>query len=64
MVRINAEECSGCSYCVIGCPQEAIALSVKKEAIAVIDKSKCTDCKECIYLCPNNAIKQERELGK
>jgi ferredoxin len=61
VVKVNTEKCSGCSYCVIGCPQEAIALNVKKEAIALIDKSKCTDCEECISLCPNNAIDRERE---
>jgi ferredoxin len=61
VVKVNIEKCSGCSYCVIGCPQEAIVLNVKKEAVAVIDESKCTDCEECTTLCPNNAINKDGE---
>src|SRR4030042_6778752 len=56
--RINIEEshCTGCNYCMIGCPSEAISLQIGHRAVPVIDSQICTECGECLSLCPNNVF--------
>ena len=55
-INIDNEKCTGCSYCMITCPEEAITLDIKKNVYPIIDPEKCTKCGECIYTCPNNVF--------
>ena len=55
-IHIEESQCTGCSYCVIGCPSEAISLQINQRAVPVIDPQACTECGECLYLCPNNVF--------
>lgn len=56
MVKVDADECTGCENCVSVCPVEAISMVDGK---AVIDQDKCTQCGVCIGECPVEAIKEE-----
>ena len=58
-IQINKEKCTGCSYCMLSCPEEAIFLDIKENTVPVIDKQLCTQCGECVYLCPNNVFSSE-----
>ncbi|NHI93842.1 MAG: 4Fe-4S dicluster domain-containing protein [Candidatus Lokiarchaeota archaeon] len=51
MIQINEEKCSGCSYCVLTCPVDALTSYYVVEV-----NEKCTECKICYYNCPNYAI--------
>ena len=44
--------CTGCGYCLLSCPAEAIA----SDGWASIDEEKCTRCGVCPTVCPNDAI--------
>jgi len=55
-ISIEKARCTGCSYCVIICPAEAITLEIEAETWPRIDASRCTECGECIYACPNNVF--------
>jgi len=52
-IAIDTQRCTGCSYCVIGCPTRAISLDIQARAAPVIDEQTCIECGECLYLCPN-----------
>ncbi len=56
MVSIARERCTGCSYCVLGCPQEAIALQIEVAVWPQIDAERCNECLTCLGLCPNNVF--------
>lgn len=55
-IQINRERCTGCSYCYISCPSNAIQLEIQEKVYPIIDPSKCTSCGECLYTCPNNVF--------
>jgi phytoene dehydrogenase-like protein/NAD-dependent dihydropyrimidine dehydrogenase PreA subunit len=55
-IEIEKSLCSGCSYCVIGCPAKAIKMVIGQTAWPVIDEGLCTECGDCLYLCPNNVF--------
>lgn len=55
-ISIDKPRCTGCSYCVLGCPSEAISLQIEADTWPRIDESRCTRCGECLYLCPNNVF--------
>ena len=55
-IGIDKSRCSGCSYCMLGCPAQAITLHIEQEAWPEIDPDVCTECGECLYLCPNNVF--------
>ncbi|WP_081795479.1 4Fe-4S dicluster-binding protein [Butyrivibrio sp. MC2021] len=53
------EECSGCSACYTGCPQNAISMVEDTEGFSYpkIDETKCISCNTCIRICPiKNAL--------
>ncbi len=49
---ISAEKCTGCSYCKLNCPADAI---VVRNAIAV-RTGACKKCDTCVWVCPVQAI--------
>jgi NAD-dependent dihydropyrimidine dehydrogenase PreA subunit len=51
MIEINFDNCTGCGYCALVCPFDAIVVSGKAEVT-----DKCFDCLECIAECQANAI--------
>jgi phytoene dehydrogenase-like protein/NAD-dependent dihydropyrimidine dehydrogenase PreA subunit len=55
-IDIDRPRCTGCSYCVVGCPTKAICLEIDTDAYPSIDNDLCIDCGECLYLCPNNVF--------
>lgn len=68
-IRIDAELCKGCSYCVEACPSGVI--SIKKLfnkngyfPAYVVHGGKCTGCAICAAVCPEIAIEVFREKKK
>src|SRR3989304_6985270 len=55
-IDIAKSGCTGCSYCVLGCPTQAIQIVIDKQVWPTIDESKCIECGDCLYLCPNNVF--------
>jgi phytoene dehydrogenase-like protein/NAD-dependent dihydropyrimidine dehydrogenase PreA subunit len=55
-IGIDRSGCTGCSYCMLGCPTQAIQIVIEQDAWSVIDESKCIECGDCLYLCPNNVF--------
>jgi phytoene dehydrogenase-like protein/NAD-dependent dihydropyrimidine dehydrogenase PreA subunit len=55
-IEIDKSRCSGCSYCMLGCPSKAIKMDIGKDALPIIDAELCTECGDCLYLCPNNVF--------
>ena len=57
MIKIEADECTGCETCVDICPVEAI--SMNDDDVAEIDQDECTECASCLMECPVEAIIEE-----
>lgn len=55
-IAIEKSRCTGCSYCMAGCPANAITLHIETRACPQIDEHICTHCGDCLYLCPNNVF--------
>src|SRR4030065_2266122 len=55
-INIEKSRCSGCSYCVLGCPAKALQMVIEKDTWPTIDDSLCIECGDCLYLCPNNVF--------
>ena len=55
-IEIEESRCSGCSYCMLGCPTQAISMRIEQRARPEINSDLCTECGECLYLCPNNVF--------
>ncbi|HEX9091354.1 MAG TPA: 4Fe-4S binding protein, partial [Anaerolineales bacterium] len=53
-IEIEQSRCTGCSYCVLGCPTKAIQLEIDQDVNPTIDTALCIECGDCLYLCPNN----------
>lgn len=62
-VRINAENCTGCSLCARDCPAGALELirEAKKSYRLVHYRDRCTYCGHCEYICKFNAIYLEND---
>lgn len=57
-LKINNEQCSGCTHCMTKCPTRAIRI---RDGKAVIYKDWCVDCGECLKACPVDAIYVEQD---
>ena len=53
-VRLEKDNCTGCTNCLKHCPTQAIRIQQGK---AKILKERCIDCGECIRVCPHHAKK-------
>jgi ferredoxin len=53
MVKINADQCTGCGGCINICPVYALVLSKQDKAQA---NQNCNDCNICVRACPVNAL--------
>ena len=54
-MRINRETCTGCGYCLLICPFDAI----RSDGWAAIEDEACTDCNLCAFACPNDCFVPE-----
>lgn len=56
--NVDADKCIGCKKCESVCP--SVAIEVKENKKAVIDKSFCHQCTNCTVACPTNAISYKK----
>ncbi len=60
-VYLTEEHCKGCSYCVVFCPTEALAMGGRMNRKGyhlpeLVDPEKCNGCDMCGLFCPDFAI--------
>ncbi len=58
---IDEERCKGCSYCVVFCPTEVLAMGGRLNRKGyhlpeVVNPEKCNGCDMCGLFCPDFAI--------
>ncbi|MCS7151518.1 MAG: 4Fe-4S binding protein [Endomicrobia bacterium] len=61
LLKINYENCKGCEYCIITCPQKVLSLSdeVNKlgyRFVKIINQQNCNGCGRCYIMCPDYLI--------
>ena len=57
-MQLIKEKCTGCGYCVLVCPYDALVSNGWAEVI----QDKCTDCNLCVYACPSDCFVPEPEF--
>lgn len=60
-VKIVAERCKSCGYCIKFCPKQVLALGEKVnskgyEYVVPVDMQACIGCCMCARMCPDGAI--------
>jgi len=65
-IKINADWCKGCTWCVISCPKKVIRISGEINAggyypAVFQEDGDCTGCAQCALMCPEVAIEVYRE---
>ncbi len=68
-IHLTEDRCKGCSYCVVFCPANALAmggrLNMKGYHLPeLVDPDKCNGCDRCGLFCPDFAIFGERLTKK
>jgi phytoene dehydrogenase-like protein/NAD-dependent dihydropyrimidine dehydrogenase PreA subunit len=51
-MKVIREKCTGCGYCLLSCPQDAIS----SDGWATVDEGLCNDCNVCYFVCPNRCL--------
>ena len=51
-MKVKVENCTGCGYCLLSCPQDAIS----SDGWAKVDENRCNDCNICVFVCPNRCL--------
>lgn len=61
-LKIDAERCKSCGYCVASCPKKALSF-VRDEGklydTVVVDDEKCIRCGICYRVCPDYVFEIE-----
>jgi len=60
-LKIDAEKCTGCGFCLNVCPRGVIAVKDRKAFVAV--KDACLECGACAKNCPAGAITVTAGVG-
>jgi 2-oxoglutarate ferredoxin oxidoreductase subunit delta len=66
-IEVSDLYCKGCGLCVDECPQEVMALDMKRLTSkgyhpVVLEKDGCTGCAICAVVCPEAALTVYREI--
>jgi len=51
-MHLITDRCTGCGYCVLVCPYDAL----KTDGWAELIPAHCTDCNLCVYACPSDCF--------
>ncbi len=65
-IKINAELCKGCAFCVETCPFGVISIGERFNksgffSAVAVHIEKCTGCAMCARMCPDIAIEVYRD---
>ena len=56
-MQLITDRCTGCGYCVLVCPYDALQTNGWAELIP----ANCTDCNLCVYACPSDCFIPESD---
>jgi phosphoadenosine phosphosulfate reductase len=62
-IMLRAQNCVGCGFCEIFCPQGATTLEAQYN-YPIIDEKKCINCAQCLNTCPSLLRFSEKPLIK
>lgn len=57
-MHLITNRCTGCGYCVLVCPYDAL----KSNGWAEVIPANCTNCNLCVYACPSDCFVPEPEF--